>query len=290
MTENPLISIIMPCYNVQATVGLTIKSILQQSYSNWELITIDDGSSDETCPIIRNLNDPRIRLLSDGNNRGCPTRLNEGIAAATGSYIARMDADDVMFPQRLEKQLCLLQENPEVDLVGSGIISIDVHNCVKAQRTPPPRITDPYRILKGEVLYHPTVMGKRDWFLAHPYDPAYIHSDDYALWCSAASDLCIANIQEPLLFYREHQLFTYAKYRGRKTYTNRAIKTYAPALVGRGKTLLLLLRRAAKNSIYTTLYLSGLWRLAHGLANKGLSDKERDEYHQLLTSIKEFNC
>ena len=128
-----IISIGIPFYNAEKYLEDAIFSVLAQTYEFWELILIDDGSSDNSL-VIANMyakKDSRIRVISDGMNKKLPYRLNQLIQESTGDFIARMDADDIMHPERLEKQLRFLETNKRYDLVSTGLVSIDNDNIVK---------------------------------------------------------------------------------------------------------------------------------------------------------------
>lgn len=283
----PLISIALPCYNAGNTIVHCLQSILGQSYQNWELLAMDDGSTDDTLERLHSFDDPRIRIISDGVNRGRSYRLNQAALLAKGTYYARMDADDLMFSDRLEKQIGFLLQHGDTDLLGTGIISIGDDLIPGGQRHAPARITNPYRILKGEVLYHPTVTGRTSWFLKHPYNEDYQDSEDFALWAKSAGNLSLANLQEPLLFYREKGSFSYEKYQGRRKATRRALYAYAPEQVGQMRTHLLLLRRYAKDLVYALFYSSGIWNKALKLPNTSLDRAEACRYRKILEEILE---
>lgn len=285
MKKTPLVSINLPCYNAEKTIKETILSVLQQTYTNWELIIIDDGSKDKSAEIIALFSDDRFKIYSDGTNKGCPARLKEGVSYAQGKYLARIDSDDLMFPDRLEKQVAYLEENPGIDIVGGGLVSIDDKFSLRGLRIPPEKVTDPYLIFKGEVLYHPAVMGRTEWFKAHPYLPEYLFSDDYALWCSSASDLKIANLQEPVIFYREHEVFTFRKYKGRAADIKNVIKKFGPEKIGASKTFFLLARRFIKDSIYLFLYVAGFWNYTYKLYNKGIDQALMGKYRDVLDGL-----
>ncbi len=278
------VTIGLPCYNAAETVALAIRSILSQSFQDWELLAVDDGSTDGTLAVLREFRDPRIRVLADGRNQGRWARLNQIAAAATGEYLARMDADDLMFPERLARQVAFLAAHPEVDLVGGGVVSIDARHRVRGVRLAPARPRGARRILAGEVLYHPTVLGRTAWFRANPYED-YSYSDDFALWSKAAANLAVANLREPVLFYREHELFTFEKFQGRVRDMRRALRCYGPPAVGRAATAALMLRRELKNSVYFMLYYLGLWKLTSRLSNRSLDSTQVREYQKLLERL-----
>ena len=112
LTHHPLVSVIIPVYNVAPWVEHAIESILCQTYKNLEAIIIDDGSTDNTAQIVNNIKDPRVRLIST-DHRGLFCALNTGIAEANGKYIARMDGDDISHPYRIEKQIDVMEKNQD---------------------------------------------------------------------------------------------------------------------------------------------------------------------------------
>lgn len=105
LENTPLVSVILPVYNGGKDLGAAIQSIINQTYENWELILMDDGSKDGSLERMQKFKDPRIKLFSDGVNKGLSRRLNEAVSQTTGTYIARMDADDIAFPKRDRKSV-----------------------------------------------------------------------------------------------------------------------------------------------------------------------------------------
>ena len=203
-----MISIGIPFYNAEAYLEDAIKSVLAQTFQEWELILVDDGSSDGSLDIAKKYEqlDSRIRVISDGLNKKLPTRLNEIIKEAKFDLIARMDADDLMDVERLEKQYAFLSANPEYDLVTTGMYSIDQSNEVLGKRLPENRIMQANEILGGLTnLLHASMLAKKQWCLRNPYREDNALAEDYELWLSAAikNDLKYNVLQEPLYYYRE---------------------------------------------------------------------------------------
>ncbi len=205
--DSPLITIAMPVRNNQRTLDLAIRSILDQTYLNWELLLIDDGSTDRTLEIARSYHDLRIKIISDGRSLGLAHRLNEAIEAACGSYIARMDGDDVAYPQRLERQLAYLQSHPGIDLVGSWVLVFDRDGNPLGKRAGPEQheaiTSHPH---SGFLIVHPTFMASAEWFRANKYDQTMGYSQDQDLLLRAHSKSRFANVPEILLGYREEQI------------------------------------------------------------------------------------
>ena len=203
-----MISIGIPFYNAEAYLEDAIKSVLAQTFQEWELILLDDGSSDGSLNIAKKFEqlDARVRVLSDGLNKKLPARLNEIIREAKFNLIARMDADDLMDVERLEKQYDFLIKNPKYDLVTTGMYSIDQRNEVLGKRLPENRIMQADEILGGLTnLLHASMLAKKQWCLRNPYREDNALAEDYELWLSAAikNDLKYSVLREPLYYYRE---------------------------------------------------------------------------------------
>lgn len=197
------ISVILSVFNGEKYLQPAINSILQQTYSDLELILVNDGSTDCSLQIMRSYRDSRINIINLRENGGLVTALNAGIAAAQGDYIARMDSDDVALPDRLKKQLQFLNCNA-VDVCGSAIT---LFGSGRERHVSFPE-SDPdvkFRLLYSSALAHPTVMGRRDCFAQNPYRKEFPVSEDYDLWVRMAQDgIRFGNIAEPLLRYRVH--------------------------------------------------------------------------------------
>lgn len=203
------ISVAIPFYNAEGYLSLAIESVLSQTYQGWELLLIDDGSNDCSIKIAEKYTylDSRIRLISDGENRGLAYRLNQSIKLAQGEYYARMDADDIMHSERLERQLKILLEHPEIDVLGTNAYSIDEANLVFGIR-----FAETMGLKKVDHFIHPTIMGKKQWFLDNPYDEKAIRIEDAELWYRTKQFSNFMMTNEPLLFYREFGSYYYPKY------------------------------------------------------------------------------
>lgn len=214
MNEDILVSIAIPMYNAERFLRFTLNSILNQTHANFELIITDDGSTDSSIEIVKSFDDPRIQLYVDGLNKGISYRLNQQIDLAKGKYFIRMDADDIMFNNRLEKQIEFLEKNPSVDVVGSSAVIIGDDNEIIGFRLAqiPPSHKD---ALKTITFIHPTVTGKTDWFRKYKYDEELIGAEDFDLWLRSRQNSVFEVIKEPLLFYRDPLTFKL------KTYTFR---------------------------------------------------------------------
>lgn len=205
--SEPLVSIVMPFYNAERTIGASIRSILLQSYTNWELLLCDDGSRDSSRELAQAFKDPRMVVWGDRRRLELGARLNESIERARGDYIARMDADDVAYPQRLEKQLRFLESRPEVDLTGGWAVLFADAGAPVGKRADPHAHGDIARWpLYSFKLIHPTFMGKISWFRRYLYRADAIRCEDHDLLFRACAASRFANLPEIVLGYRQDSI------------------------------------------------------------------------------------
>ena len=206
-SEAPCISIGIPFYNAEATLLDAVRSVFAQTHEDWELILVDDGSTDRSLEIAHSIDDPRVRVYSDGKNKRLATRLNEMRHLVSTDYMARMDADDLMSPTRLARQLEVLVVNPEVDLVSTGVCSLkDDYEPMGVRCVAPGHSIHPRGLLGGHSgIVHASVLGRKAWFERNPYKEDLVISQDTNLWVRAYSrdDLRIAFVPEPMYYYRE---------------------------------------------------------------------------------------
>jgi glycosyltransferase involved in cell wall biosynthesis len=205
----PTVSVVMSAYNAGLFVAEAVQSILKQTYRDFECIVIDDGSTDDTLAILRAYagRDDRLRVISR-ENRGLIASLNEGIALARGEFIARMDADDIALPRRLERQVDRLRQNGEVVALGTGIVLIDPagrplmrwhHKLVHEDIVK--------RLVRGDgsALTHPTVLMRREAVLElGGYDERFEAAEDFDLYLKLSEVGKLENMDEVLLHWRQH--------------------------------------------------------------------------------------
>ena len=221
--KSPLVTIGIPLYNAQRFIGLAINSILNQTYTNFELIITDDGSTDKSLSIVKGFKDSRIKLISDGCNRGISYRLNQQVNMAKGKYFFRMDADDIMFPNRIERQINYLKNNPDTDVIGSSVVVIDDDNEIIAYR--PAELLDDYKKLFNQILFnHPTVAAKTDFFKKFPYSETLIGVEDADLWIRSFSTSKFYVMHDPVLFYRDPLIFKLKTYKFRIDQKNKLLR------------------------------------------------------------------
>jgi glycosyltransferase involved in cell wall biosynthesis len=207
--ELPAISAVMSAYNAGKYLRESIDSILAQTFGDWEFIVIDDGSTDDTLSILRQYEsrDKRFRIISRPNT-GLTRALNEGVAAAGGEFIARMDADDISLPQRFEKQISYLRSHPDCVLLGAQIELIDplgLKIALDSRKLNHDEIDAELLAGKGGAVVHPVCMLRIDALRKlRAYREQYNNSEDLDLFLRLAEVGRIANLPDVLLKYRRH--------------------------------------------------------------------------------------
>ena len=210
--EEGLISVVMSTYNRnEGYLRESIESILNQTYSKFEFIIVDDGSDNGAKEIIGSYHDPRIRLLINEQNIGLTNSLNKGLDECRGEFIARMDDDDIALPERFEKQFAFMRENPDVIVCGTWIEIIDEKSESTGEfKRHIIEDMDTYRIylLFGNtpIIFHPSAFFNRRMFLKYDihYNPEHRYAQDYGLWVRCCKIGRCAILPEVLMKYRKH--------------------------------------------------------------------------------------
>lgn len=201
----PMVTVLMPVYNGERYLRDAVESILNQTFKDFELLIINDGSSDGSRDIIKSYNDKRIRFVENEKNLNLIATLNRGLDLVRGKYVARMDHDDTSLPDRLAEQVAFLERNPDIGACGT-YVRIFRPGFKMTVRYP----TDPdgikVRLLFRTPFAHPTVMMRMDLIRKYHlyYDPDYLHAEDYELWYRFNKIVPLANIPKVLLNYRLH--------------------------------------------------------------------------------------
>ena len=201
----PAITVLMPVYNGFKYLDEAMKSILNQTFQNFEFIIIDDGSTDDSVKIIKSYDDNRIRLVENKNNLGQSETLNIGLNIAKGKYIARMDQDDISMPERLERQSEFMEDNPQIGVCGTWIQLIGKYNGIAELETEDDLIK--IKLLTNQNLAHPSVMIRKQILENYKlsYSISYTVAQDYDLWVRMFDHCSFANLPKPLLKYRIHE-------------------------------------------------------------------------------------
>jgi len=202
--RKPVISVLMPVFNAAPFLREAIESILHQTFSGFEFIIINDGSTDSSKEIILSFQDPRIRYIENETNLKLIATLNKGINLCSGKYIARMDADDISLPDRLKLQVEFMESNPEIALCGTGFQIMGRSDQISGFAANNDEIR--IRMLHQVQLLHPSVLLRRESLLQKNimFDPDYIHAEDYDFFVRIAENYKVANIPGVLVKYRVH--------------------------------------------------------------------------------------
>ena len=288
MKSGPLVSILLPVYNGERTLGSAISSMLEQTLTDIEVLVLDDGSYDGSLEIAKRFSDPRIKVISDGCNLGLSGRLNMGIDIANGRYFARMDQDDISFPERLERQVSFLNDNPEIDLIATRAVTffgdsgkllgllpfIQVHKDL---------VKYPWKSIP---MPHPTWMGRAAWFRRFRYKfPEPFRAEDQELLLRASADSRYHCLDEVLIAYRIDKFDLKKLTAGRISLLREQIYYFSKCK--KWVYVLLALSTAASKWIFDLVFHSiGLARWFFARRNESPSDNVLDRAVDLLIRYK----
>ena len=204
--ENPLVTVLLPVFNAEKYLQDALESILQQTYKNITILAIDDGSTDKSLEILRAANNKDSRLIIiTRENRGLVSTLNEGLVLAEGEFIARMDADDISLPTRIEKQVALMQQHSDIGVCGCHYSLMGESNQKIYVQTKHEYIAA--QLLFGVPLAHPSAMLRKSLLdeKGIQYNPEFQRAQDYELWSRMVKYTKFASVDEILFYYRIHQ-------------------------------------------------------------------------------------
>jgi glycosyltransferase involved in cell wall biosynthesis len=235
----PVVSVIMSMRNGASTVGATVRTVLMQTLSDWEMIVIDNGSSDRSGDIVEGFQDGRIRLVRESRSATLAARLNQAVALSKGEFIARMDADDICFPERLDRQVARLREDPRLDLIGCGAVVFTSEGKLVGEM---PVGLDHQDIVArpfvGFPLPHPSWCGRANWFRNNPYNAELRYAEDQNLLLRSFRHSRLGGLDKVLLGYRQDHLALKKLLPGRATFAGSAWRNglatgeLLPALAG----------------------------------------------------------
>ncbi len=205
----PLISVILPVFNAESYISESVSSILSQTFNDFELIIINDGSTDNSESIILSFNDERIKYYRNDKNRGLIYTLNRGLKLSKGKYIARMDADDICNPNRFEEQISFLQNHIDIGVVGSEAIIFqgEYKDCPKNKcgyfHKPKTDKEIKAKLFVDNPIIHPTVLIRKEILeKTNGYNSNFYQVEDLALWIELSKNTKFYNIPNPLINYR----------------------------------------------------------------------------------------
>lgn len=236
----------MSIYDSAATIDAAVSSLIRQTFTDWELVLIDDGSRDDGADRVAKFNDPRIRIVRHHERKGLACRLNEAVRLARGGMIARMDADDICYPERLDVQTRFLQSNPAIDLVASKALVFRGEGQFLGVMSPPVTGDEIIsRLYEGIVFPHPTWCGRAAWFRKHLYDERMLITQDQELLLRTAGSSRFAGINKILLGYRKEQISLSKSAKGRMLFC-RALWRHAQKTGTRARAIAYIAKQAAK--------------------------------------------
>ena len=207
LTPVPLVSVLLAVHNDAAFLGSALDSVFGQTRRDLELIVVDDASTDETPEVLGRVTDRRFVLLRNDERLGLAASLNHGLDQATGKYVARLDADDIALPQRLERQLARIRAAPPVGIVGSGVVDLTVDGRQgKTHLMPAGSRPLRWHALFSSPFFHPTVLVDRELLDKQGlrYDPSFLESEDYELWTRLFAIADGDNVRDALVLKRVH--------------------------------------------------------------------------------------
>lgn len=206
--KEPLVSIIITTYNpVEEYFKITIESILKQTYTNWELIIIDDGSTRDIREIVKNYSDKRIYCKRCDVNRGISACANDGILLANGEFIAKIDDDDIAYPNWLERMMAFLQDKPDANILGCSLKIVGNKNGIEKKNLQPTRERQQAGLLiQNSAIPHSLCVFRKGFIEQYQicYDTSYQSAVDYALWVEMVKYTKFYSLEEILGEYRRH--------------------------------------------------------------------------------------
>ena len=275
----------IPFYNSAGTLADAIRSVFAQTFQDWELLLVDDGSTDQSLAIARSVDDPRVKVISDGVNRGLSYRLNQIVGLAQGDLIARMDADDLMHPHRLQQQVEFLQAHPDVQVLGTATFTVSADLRITGWRSstmdPSPR-----GVLRHALFIHPSVMARAQWYQANLYDSAYIRAEDHELWVRTSKHTQFAALPDRLLFYREGDVVNLRNYLLSARTDRKIFRMYGPEMVGFAYTGVLLGQSWLKSLAYQVFTSLGLQHHLVRRRNAPVTESDAEEARRIIQTIQ----
>jgi len=202
----PKVSVFMPVYNAGIDLIEAVQSILDQTFTDFEFVIVNDGSTDNSMELLQKFNDSRIRIINNDGNKGLIASLNIGLELCVGEYIVRMDQDDISLPSRIEKQVEFMDQHPEYGLIGSWFQDFgdNIETKLVCYSSDDTQIR--IRHLYQTHISHPTALLRNSVIKAHNlrFDPAFVHGEDYEFWVRMSAYCKLSNIPELLVLKRDH--------------------------------------------------------------------------------------
>ncbi len=272
----PRITVGIPFFDEEPYLEAAIRSILAQSEGDLELLLVDDGSTDRSLEIARSFRDPRVVVHGDGSRRRLPWRLNQITALARGELVARMDGDDVAHPRRLEAELTVLADGA-CDAVGTWAALIDAEASPFAIVESHPELATQKTALARGLLVHASMLAKRSWLEAHPYDQSVPRAEDRDLWVRSLSRSRFGVVPEPLYVARAfaRRVGFFADYAAAQRDNRMLLRRHGPAVLGRCGTTRRILESHGKVAITGAALALGMGDALLSRRGRGPTERER---------------
>jgi glycosyltransferase involved in cell wall biosynthesis len=285
--QQPLVTISSAFYNTGPAILDMIKSIFAQTFTDWELLLINDGSVDNTLEIVKSISDPRLRVYSNDGNKGRSFSLNRITELARGKYIARMDSDDLCSPTRIEKQVRMLESDSRLDAVSTGMIYLDTQDRPIGDMVCPidheAICATPWRTFS---FAHGAMMAKKEFFQKTPYLENIPIAVDYNLFLRAHLCSRFGTIQEPLYYYRLDQSFNLKKQFTSRVYSARFLYDFYKKQNNTAMAIKCVASQYLKYAATLFLFATGQRSKLMAKRFRPLPEERRSDYQKEIEFIK----
>lgn len=282
------VTIGIPFYNCENTLADTVRSVFAQTFQDWELVLLNDGSTDGSLVVAQSIKDERVRVVSDGINKGIGARRRQIVEMSSADLLAWQDADDMMHPNRLAVQIDYLEQNPELSAVDSLAYRIDDENAILGINPSSPKEFTLGNAIKQSLLLNGATLGKTQMYRDHAFDPSLRRGEDWDVFIRAIQACSFAHITQPLYFRRHISssiLSTALTELSYMPYAMKLLFRYSPQLYGWPKTLLTALRLDARCIMRSIVSVVGLRFLAPGTRLRGMTDQDQLDARTALEQI-----
>lgn len=264
---------------------LAVRSVFAQTVSAWELILIADGATEDLLELVGKISDVRVRVIRDGKHVGLSCRLNQLAALASHNFLFRMDADDIMWPDRIHRQMEILSRG-DCDVIGSRTVLIDELGRVQGLFREPEMPIRSTEYLRSNAFSHPSVAGSTEWFRRNKYDEAFIRSEDKELWLRTNESSVFVKMDEPLLFYRVNRSLGIGKRRLSSQWDRQAVRRHGERLVGRAGVQVLLAVSLAKELMFAVAIFLGGTKLLYRRKYEVLPVTQHSLMENILVAVR----
>lgn len=285
----PTVTIGLPFHNARDWLGDAIRSVFAQTFTDWELLLVDDGSTDDSLELARRVRDERVRVISEGVRRRLPARLNQITDLARADLVARVDADDMLHPEKVERQLRVLDARPSINLVSTAMFSLDAGGRLMAIGAEGRRSASPFQVLRKGLLAHATMVARKSWLRANRYDSRYPRAEDRELFARTCRTVCVVQVDEPLYLqcHRKDVARTLDDYVASMRDNRRILRDQGRALAGPFAVLPLVAESLAKEATFRVATALGRQDLLVRRRGRPPTLAERDEASAALRRIRE---